>query len=86
MPVPDDQKDRVCLGNAVRSMRARRHLTQEDLSYAAGLGRHFVGSLERGEAWPRFNHLLAVSRALDVQLSELVLLFERLRHETGGRG
>ncbi|MCW2955074.1 MAG: transcriptional regulator, family [Conexibacter sp.] len=85
MSATDDAIDRSCLGDAIRELRARRHVTQERLSYDAGLGRHFVGALERGERSPRFTALLALARALEVPLSELVELFERRRREASER-
>lgn len=81
MPAQDDAIDRSCLGAAMRELRARRHVTQEGLSDRAGLGRHVVGALERGERSPRFATLLALTRALDVPPTELMCIFEQRRRE-----
>jgi transcriptional regulator with XRE-family HTH domain len=70
------------LGNAVRELRARRHISQEELGFRADLHRNYVGAIERGELNPTFRTLLRVSRGLDVSLLELVSLYE-VRAATG---
>jgi DNA-binding XRE family transcriptional regulator len=69
------------LGAAVREVRARRGLSQEQLGFAGGLHRNYVGGIERGEQNITFRILLKVVRGLNVPLSELVALYERNRRE-----
>lgn len=76
--------EHVVLGRAVRELRARRDLSQEQLGFHSGLHRNYVGALERGEINPTFRTLLGVTRGLDVPLSDLFLLYERRRHERHG--
>ncbi|HKG38905.1 MAG TPA: helix-turn-helix transcriptional regulator [Conexibacter sp.] len=64
-------------GSAVREVRARRGLSQEDLGFEAGLHRNYVGAVERGEINATFKTLLRLSRGLRVPVSELVVLYER---------
>ncbi len=45
------------LGAAIRELRARRGLSQEQLGFDAGLHRNYVGALERGEINPTFRIL-----------------------------
>lgn len=67
----------VALGRAVRELRARRGLSQEELGFCSRLHRNYVGAIERGEINPTFRILIALSRGLTVPLSELLIVFER---------
>jgi transcriptional regulator with XRE-family HTH domain len=67
----------VALGRAVRELRARRGLSQEELGFCSRLHRNYVGAIERGEINPTFRILIALSRGLAVPLSELLVVFER---------
>ena len=71
---------RACrLGRAVRELRARRDLSQEQLGFHSGLHRNYVGAIERGEINPTFKTLLTVAAGLSLPLSEVVALYERRR-------
>jgi len=52
------------LGRAVREIRARRCLSQEELGFRARLHRNYVGSVERGEMNPTFRTLLRLTIGL----------------------
>jgi transcriptional regulator with XRE-family HTH domain len=69
------------LGRAVRELRARRGLSQEELGYRSGLHRNYVGAIERGEINPTFRVLLKLERGLQLPLSEIIDLWERREHE-----
>jgi transcriptional regulator with XRE-family HTH domain len=69
------------LGRAVRELRARRGLSQEELGYRSGLHRNYVGAIERGEINPTFRVLLKLERGLQLPLSEIIQLWERRAHE-----
>jgi DNA-binding XRE family transcriptional regulator len=73
--------EHVRLGRAVRELRARRGLSQEELGFRSGLHRNYVGAIERGEINPTFRVLLKVTEGLDVPLSELIELWERRAHD-----
>jgi len=64
------------LASAAREIRAREQLRQEEVAAAGGLGRKYVGQLERGELSPSFAALVAVARGLGVPVSEIALLYE----------
>ncbi|MBB4663378.1 helix-turn-helix domain-containing protein [Conexibacter arvalis] len=72
-PLPNDVR---ALATAVRELRARKALKQEEVGAAAGLSRNYMTSLESGRMNPSFTALVHVSRALDVPLSELVSMYE----------
>jgi transcriptional regulator with XRE-family HTH domain len=68
--------DHARLGRAVRELRARRGLSQEELGFRAGLHRNYVGAIERGEINPTFRTLLTVAKGLDIRLSSIIRLTE----------
>lgn len=73
-------RERRALAIAVRELRARRALKQEEVGEAAGLGRNYLTTLESGRSNPSFDALVRLARGLGVPLSELVTLYEeRLR-------
>jgi ribosome-binding protein aMBF1 (putative translation factor) len=76
-----DPAELRALGAAVRELRARRGLSQEDLGFRGGLHRNYVGGIERGELNITFRLLLKLTCGLNVPLSELVRLYERNRAE-----
>lgn len=82
-PRPGVSADHDALGRAVREVRARRGLSQEELGFRATLHRNYVGAVERGEINPTFRTLLSLTSGLEVELSELVSVYERQATEAG---
>ena len=62
----------VALGLAVRDVRRRVHISQEELGYLSGLHRTYVGGIERGERNPSWMNIVKLAQALKVAPSELV--------------
>jgi transcriptional regulator with XRE-family HTH domain len=75
--------EQCALGAAVREIRARRGMSQEELGFDAGLHRNYVGAVERGEINPTFRIVLQVTRGLDVSVSELLAVYERQLSDGG---
>jgi transcriptional regulator with XRE-family HTH domain len=74
------------LAAAVREIRARQQLSQERVASRGGVGRKYVGQIERGEIIPSFAALVALANGLDVPLSELIRVYEeRLKASAGTR-
>lgn len=65
------------LGRAVRELRARRGISQEELGDRSSLHRNYVGAIERAEINPTFATLLRLVGGLEVPLSVLIVLYER---------
>lgn len=83
MPPTIDAELRA-LAAAIREIRARQQLSQERVAGIGGVGRKYVGQIERGEIVPSFAALVGIARGLDVPLSEVVRVYEeRLRTFTG---
>jgi len=57
------------LGAALKAARIARGLRLEDLALAAGVGRRFLGELERGKPTVRLAETLRVAEALGVSIS-----------------
>lgn len=72
------------LGEAVRELRGRKRLSQEQLGQESGLHRNYVGALERGEINATFRTLLRVSRGLGESVGFVMAYYdetaERRRH------
>ncbi|MFL5818539.1 MAG: helix-turn-helix domain-containing protein [Conexibacter sp.] len=82
MPPTIDAELRA-LAAAIREIRARQQLSQERVAGIGGVGRKYVGQIERGEIVPSFAALVGIARGLDVPLSEVVRVYEeRLRART----
>lgn len=83
MPPTVDAELRA-LAAAIREIRARQQLSQERVAAVGGVGRKYVGQLERAEITPSFAALVGVARGLEVSLSELVRVYEeRLAADAG---
>lgn len=88
MPPTIDAELRA-LAAAIREIRARQQLSQERVAGIGGVGRKYVGQIERGEIVPSFAALVGIARGLDVPLSEVVRVYEerlRARAATGTDG
>lgn len=59
-------------GARVRKARNEKELSQEDLAFKVGLHRTYIGMLERAEKNPTLLTLLKLSKALEIDLSQLV--------------
>lgn len=64
---------RQSIGSRIRSLREAARMTQEELSSRAGIGRVTLVRIEKGEQSPRYETLVALSRALGIPLAELLL-------------
>jgi transcriptional regulator with XRE-family HTH domain len=76
--------DHAALGRAVEEVRREAGLTQEDVADRIHSDFPSVGNVERGTSNPTFSSLLRLARGLEIDLSELVARFERIRHSDAG--
>ena len=67
------------LGEALEELREEADLTHEALAERLEMSFQRISELERGVANPTFITLMRVADGLEVELSELVLRFERRR-------
>lgn len=59
------------LGKAVRELRRKRGLTQEDLAHRADITTGTLSLIERGQANPTWSTVRGIANALGVSMSEL---------------
>lgn len=73
-------RGRHTLGQRIRRLRNAAGLSQDALVREAGIGRVTLVRLEKGEQTPRYKTLGAIARALEVDVSNLLVEPEFLRH------
>lgn len=71
MPRSDPDKSLRKLGENVRTLRAKKELSQEQLAELAEVDRTYVGGLERGERNATVQTLVRVAKALGVSVAVL---------------
>lgn len=71
--------EHAALGEAIRSLREGKGLSQEALADQAGLHVTHLGGLERGVRNPSYATLIRLSEALKVEPGQLVGLADELR-------
>lgn len=59
--------DKLRMGMKIRTLRARRGMTQKELADAAGLGESALRSYELGARYPKEKHLESLAKALKVR-------------------
>jgi len=70
-------KANIAFGDAVRRLRTKAGLSQEQLGELAGVHRNHIGDIERGEKEACLLTILGICRALRLPLSEFALEMER---------
>jgi transcriptional regulator with XRE-family HTH domain len=67
------------LGEELRRAREEAGMSQEQLSFGAGLSRPYISQLERDMKSPTLDVLFRLSEALGIRASELVARVEQAR-------
>ena len=80
MPPSAKSPDHLALGRALRELRTEQGISQEELGYASGLHRNYVGACERGEINLSFGVILRLITGLHATLPELANRYERHRN------
>jgi DNA-binding phage protein len=77
--------DHAALAAAIEAIIAERDgMSQQTLAEITGLSQRQINALVRGQSNPTFTTLLRVCKGLDVRLSELTALMDKL-HDQGVR-
>jgi transcriptional regulator with XRE-family HTH domain len=63
-------------GRALKKIRVRKKLTQENLSLQADLARVYISELEYGKKTPSIETVFKISKALNIKCSKLMDLTE----------
>ena len=65
------------LGDELRNARQSAAMTQEQLSFAAGVDRTYISELENGRKSPTVEVLFRLCKAMNVKASTLIARVER---------
>jgi transcriptional regulator with XRE-family HTH domain len=66
----------VAFGLAVRDLRQKAQISQEELGFRSGMHRTYVGGIERGERNPSWINIIKLAEALSAKPSDLVAAAE----------
>jgi len=77
-PMRYSERPQPALGSAIRQLRRKRGLTQEDLAENAGLTAATLSLIERGRANPTWDTVKKIAAALNSSMGELGKLTDRL--------
>ena len=69
------------VGRAIRQLRNERGLKQIELARAADVNKTEMSNLERGLLNPAWGTIKRVAKALDVEVSEVAALAERIERD-----
>jgi len=67
-----DHPELIAFGNAVRSIRLDKGISQESLADLAGIDRSYMGGVERGEHNVALINIKRISDALEVPISTVM--------------
>ena len=67
----------VAVGEAIAHFRKGKKMSQEVLSGLSDIGRTHLSAIERGERKPTLETLYRISRALEVNMSDIVREIEK---------
>jgi transcriptional regulator with XRE-family HTH domain len=73
------------MGDELRKLRERAGLTQEQLSFMAGLSRPYVSQLERDLKSPTVDTLFRICDALEVSAASVIKRVDAARKRKAGR-
>lgn len=76
----------TAFGLALRTLRQRAQLSQEELAHICGLHRTYVGSVERGERNIGLLNIHVLARALNTTGAEMLQTAEKVRKQPKKRG
>ncbi len=62
----------IVIGNRIRTVRERKHLTQERLAELAGISTTALSNIESGRACPYFKNIVALTKVLDISIDYLI--------------
>jgi transcriptional regulator with XRE-family HTH domain len=73
------------LGEELRKARQKAAMTQEELSFKAGLHRTYISQLEHDKKSPTLDALFRICDALNTSAAHVVAAVERKRRRDRGR-
>jgi transcriptional regulator with XRE-family HTH domain len=71
------ERPQPAFGDAVRELRLKREMTQEEVAASAGITPQTLSLIERGQANPTWDTARKLAAALGVSIGELAKLSEK---------
>lgn len=65
------------LGKRIQELRKSKSVSQEQLAEQCGMTSNYIGKIERGEAQPTLEALMAIANSLKANLSSLFTYLDR---------
>lgn len=75
-PEMSAEEDQLVLGDALRALRKKAGMTQEQLAERLGVDPTFVGRLERGQRGAHWRTIRRILTALDASVSDFAASIE----------
>jgi transcriptional regulator with XRE-family HTH domain len=75
--MPPRSQAHIAFGEAVREIRKKQGLTQQEVSEAMGAPATFISDIERGVRNPSWSTILALAEAMKVKPSEIAARAEK---------
>jgi transcriptional regulator with XRE-family HTH domain len=72
------EQPQPALGDAIRELRAKRGISQEDLAHQAGITTSTLSTIERGRSNPTWGTVKGIAHALGVSVNDLAKLEAKL--------
>lgn len=70
----------VKIGKRIRDLRKSKGFSQEEFAEYAGLGRTYIGRVERGEQNISIQNLIQIALTLKVEVGEIIPLLRELKN------
>lgn len=70
-PMRRSEQPQPALGEAIRQLRHKRGITQEDLAHEAGITTGTLSLIERGQANPTWGTVRNIASALSINMGDL---------------
>lgn len=68
--------DAEVVGDVIKELRCEKGISQEVMSGLADIGRTHLSAIERGKRKPTLETLYRISNALDMKMSDIVIMIE----------
>lgn len=68
----DSNSELLALGKRIKAVRASKNLTQNQLAHKINRDREAISRIERGKTNPTYLILLELSKALEINISDLL--------------
>jgi transcriptional regulator with XRE-family HTH domain len=68
---------KIVFGKVLKQVRQEKKISQEQLAFDSNLDRSYISKLETGVYQPSISTIFAISQALGVKMSDLIIATEK---------